>query len=90
MILGLPLLTHFASSRASMLGLGLTLGALLGNSGEMVAVGYVTDFIPFPPGWLCSPADLCLDAGLILLLLGLYLDAAQRVRARRKQLAEAS
>ena len=81
-------LTHLARSRGSMVGLGLLLGAWLGNSGELIALGRVTDFIPFPPGHLSSPADFCLDAGLVLLAVGVPWDIWQGALGR-KRLAEA-
>jgi hypothetical protein len=49
-------------SKPLRLAVGLTLGGALGNMSELAAFGHVTDFIPFPPSWLASAADVCMFA----------------------------
>ncbi len=66
-LVGVGMLLSAPRSRANDAATGLILGAALGNLGELLAFGRVTNFIPFPPGWLASPADLCGYAGLAIL-----------------------
>jgi lipoprotein signal peptidase len=65
-----------------MVGLGLFLGGVLGNLGELAAFGRVTDFIPFPPGWHAAPADLFTLSGYALFSAGILGDL-RRARERR-------
>jgi lipoprotein signal peptidase len=49
-------------------GAGVLLGGAIGNLGELAVIGHVTDFIPFPRGWLASPADLAIYLGMVLVI----------------------
>ena len=59
-----------ATSRVLIIGSGMLLGGGLGNLGELLVLGHVTDFIPLGSGWLASPADLCLFAGFAVIAAG--------------------
>jgi lipoprotein signal peptidase len=75
-----------AAARTQLLavGAGIVIGGGLGNFGEYVVFGHVTDFVPlgFPfHGATWSPADFFLAAGLVVLWAG----AAQYPRSRALQ-----
>jgi lipoprotein signal peptidase len=89
MLFGLMWLTCVVSSRAWMYGLGLLLGGILGNERELIAVGHVTDFIPFPPAGYSSPADFFLVAAAVLIGVGVPGEIASRRRARQQRPAAA-
>ena len=50
-------------------GAGLMFGALCGNAGELLVLGYATDWIPLG-GWLTNVADLAGAAGFICCVAG--------------------
>jgi lipoprotein signal peptidase len=68
-------LVAVAKTRLLAIGAGVVIGGGLGNMGELVVFGRVTDFIPLGvpyPGAVWSPADFCLAAGLVLLWVGAF------------------
>jgi lipoprotein signal peptidase len=82
-VLGIGLVA-IARTRLLAIGAGGAIGGGLGNLGELLVFGRVTDFVPlgFPfRGAVWSPADFFLAAGLVLLWAG----AAQYPRTRALQ-----
>lgn len=53
-----------AHSNVIAIGSGLMLGGLCGNAGQLLLVGYATDWIPLG-GWFTNVADLSGAAGLL-------------------------
>jgi hypothetical protein len=84
-ILYVGLMTVTARTRLAMVGLGVVLGAAIGNLGELAAFGHVTDVIPFPPGFLSAPADFFALGGAAL-----FWTEWARDRARRRRVAASS
>jgi hypothetical protein len=50
-------------------GAGLMFGALCGNAGQLLMVGYATDWIPIG-GWLTNVADIAGAVGLLMCFAG--------------------
>ncbi len=57
-------------------GAGLMFGGLCGNAGQLVVVGYATDWIPIA-GWLTNVADIAGAAGFLCCCLGSAIRAAR-------------
>ena len=77
-------LVAVARTQLLAIGAGIAIGGGLGNLGEYLVFGRVTDFVPlgFPfKGAVWSPADFFLAAGLVVLWAG----AAQYPRTRALQ-----
>jgi hypothetical protein len=64
-------ITTTAQTRLSIVGVGVVVGALLGDYGELAAFGRVTDFIACPADSACAPADLFSFIGWLLFALSL-------------------
>jgi lipoprotein signal peptidase len=76
--------TLYARTPLLRLGIGLWFGGVLGNIGELVAHGHVTNFIPLPAGYVASPADACVVVGFALFIFALWrgvIQARRRVAA---------
>lgn len=86
-VVGLGGMISAAQTRLQLIGLGLVLGAALGNLGELAALGRVTDFIAFPPGFLCSPADLFVTVGWALFAVQALLSVRGSVQRRYRAAA---
>ena len=77
-------LVAVARTRLLAIGAGIAIGGGLGNLGEYLVFGRVTDFVPLGvpfKGAVWSPADFFLAAGLVVLWAG----AAQYPRTRALQ-----
>ena len=63
---------------------GLLIGGALGNVVDRITVGPVTDFIKLPHWPAFNLADMCITAGVVILLIVVERDARRRERAERR------
>ena len=71
-------------NRIFIVGWSVAVGGAIGNFGELIALGRVTDFIHLPilqaDDWYASPADLAVWGGSAVLALGCLLLVGQIVK----------
>jgi lipoprotein signal peptidase len=75
-------------SRLLSVGAGLMFGGLCGNAGQLLLMGYATDWIPVH-GWLTNVADIAGAVGLVCCFFGYVVSAVQRSPQRERVRSDA-
>jgi len=65
-------------------GAGFMVGGALGNAIDRFIYARVTDFLVFPSGrGILNLADVAINVGVVMLVIGMLIRAFQRYRAKR-------
>ena len=72
---GWLLMRRYRQTAFTRIAAGLVLGGFIGNFGERLLHGYVTDMLYFPwlPWFVCNIADICICFGVALLAFSLLM-----------------
>lgn len=72
---GWLLMRRYRQTAFTRIAAGLVLGGFVGNFGERLLHGFVTDMLYFPwlPWFVCNVADICICFGVVLLAFSLLM-----------------